>query len=226
MKELFASYYFDLTKFQHATLFDSNSYAWNALKKLKEYFFSLSLGKIEVEIPKGVFLEDAHLISIGEGSCIEPGAYIKGPCFLGTNCTVRHGAYIRGNLLAGDGCVIGHGTEVKHAILLNEAHAAHFNYIGDSILGNGSNLGAGVKCANFKLDKGSVEVKFKNQKIETGMRKLGAIIGDETQIGCNSVMNPGTFLGKSTQCHPCINVGGFFPSNSRIKGKTHLFVEE
>ena len=157
------------------------------------------------------------MISIGQGSVIEPGAYIQGPCVIGKNCIVRHGAYIRGNVLTGDDCLIGHDTEVKQAILFNKARPAHFAYIGDSILGNGVNLGAGVKCANFKLDHSSIQLNISGKLVATGMRKLGALIGDGSQIGCNSVTNPGTLIGQEVRCYPCLTLQGFIPSRSLIK---------
>lgn len=226
MKEPLPDYFFDLADFAHAQLFDRDRPVWEALKHLTTFFSSLPLGRIETQIPEGVTLDNPELISIGQGSCIEPGAYIKGPCYLGPDCVVRHGAYIRGYLLAGERCVIGHDTEIKHAILLNDAHAAHFNYVGDSILGNRSNLGAGVKCANLKLDRNTVAVLFGSEMLDTGMHKLGAIIGDDVQIGCNAVLNPGTCLGKAVQCHPCINLGGFFPSHSSSRGAVQRYTPE
>ncbi len=153
----------------------------------------------------------------GQGSVIESGAYIRGPCVIGSNCVVRHGAYIRGNVLTGHGCVIGHDSELKQAILLNHAQAAHFAYVGDSILGNHVNLGAGVKCANFKLDHTTINLRIDDQKIETGLRKFGALIGDRSQIGCNTVTNPGTLIGQDVHCYPCLNIQGFVPSRSMIK---------
>ncbi len=211
--------FFDLSDFQHAALFSDYTYVWEALTKIKNYFSNYPLGNIEVEIPEGVYLVNPELISIGKGSVIEPGAYIKGPCILGENSTVRHGAYIRGDLIAGDGCVIGHDTEVKHAIFLNKTHAAHFAYVGDSILGNKVNLGAGTKCANLKFDQSEIDIRFDGHLYKTGLRKFGAIIGDETQIGCNAVSNPGTLLGKKVFCYPCTNFGGVIPSESTVKSK-------
>lgn len=211
------SYFFDLSKFAHAELFDGFDYPWLVLNYLEKYLRTLSLGTIEGDVSKAAHLINPELIYIGKGSVIEPGAYIQGPCWIGNNCVVRHGAYIRGNLLAGERSVIGHDTEVKNAIFLPGAHAAHFAYVGDTILGNGVNLGAGVKCANFKLDKKAVKVQIAGEFIETGMRKLGAMIGDNSQIGCNSVLNPGTLLGKEVNCYPCLNIGGWVPSKSLIK---------
>lgn len=217
MKELKADYFFDLVNFKHRELFDGEMYVWEVLNQLEDYLRTLPLGEIQTEVPQGAFIIEASSIYVGEGTIIEPGAYIKGPCYIGKNCVVRHGAYIRGNVLAGDGCVIGHDTELKNTIMLDHAHAAHFAYAGDSILGNRVNLGAGTKCANLKLDNTKVNVHFEGRKIATHLRKLGAILGDNTQIGCNVVTNPGTLMGKEVCCYPCVNVGGFIPSHSLIK---------
>lgn len=218
IKELKPSYFFDLSNYLHAELF-SNPLVWEALSLLESYLADQTLGKIEIEIPHGVHLIDRGLISIGKGTVIEPGAYIKGPCLIGKNCTIRHGAYIRGNLITGDHCVVGHTTEIKNAIFLNHAVAAHFAYIGDSILGNDVNLGAGTKCANLRLDRANIAASVNGRKIDTGRHKLGAIFGDGSQTGCNSVTNPGTFFGKNACCYPCMNVGGFIPSGRMLKPK-------
>ena len=216
------SYFFDLSHFQHAALFQNLAAVWEALAQIAPYLKKFALGKIETSVPEGVHLVNPELISIGKGSVLEPGAYIKGPCIIGANCTVRHGAYIRGDLIAGDNCVIGHDTEVKNAILLDGAHAAHFAYVGDSILGNRVNLGAGVKCANLKLDSSPVSVYFEGQHYPTGLRKFGAIIGDQAQIGCNCVTNPGTLIGRNVFCFPCLNVGGVILSDHAVKSKNEL----
>lgn len=163
-------------------------------------------------------------ISIGKGTVLEPGVYIKGPCIIGENCTIRHGAYIRGNLITGNGCVIGHDTEIKNSVMLNHAQAAHFAYLGDSILGNRVNLGAGTKCANLKLDHKNIAVRFGERLIETGLKKFGAIIGDDSQTGCNSVTNPGTLFGKQVFCYPCLNVGGFVASKQLIRPSNKVVI--
>ena len=217
--------FFSLENYSHASLFEGCQYPWEALDRLKDYLSSLELGKIEVAIPATVHLVNAHLISIGPGTVVEPGAYIQGPCSIGKNCIIRHGAYIRGNVLIGDSCVIGHDTEVKHSIFFNGAAAAHFNYVGDSILGNGSNLGAGVKCANLRLDHQPICVATAGEKIDTGLLKLGAIIGDGAKVGCNCVLNPGTFLGKNSFCFPCLNIYGFIPEGGKVKPAMKNIVE-
>lgn len=222
MQDLSATTFFDLSNYQHAAIFHTQKYVWDALSNLKPYLKTLKLGNIEIEIPEGAHLIDAHLITIKKGSVVEPGAYIKGPCYIGNDCTIRHGAYIRGDVITGNGCVIGHDTEIKHSILLDGAHAAHFAYVGDSILGNRVNLGAGTKLANLKLSDDQVILDIDGNRIDTGLRKFGAILGDDSQTGCNSVTNPGTLFGKSVWCYPSINVGGFVPSNTTVKAKTEL----
>lgn len=207
MEQVEAKHFFDLSEFEHSQLFLDREPVWSALGRIDKYLKTNVLGKIEVDVPRGTFLEQPELISIGKGTVIEPGAYIKGPCIIGNNCTIRHGAYIRGNVITGNKCIIGHDTEIKNSILLNGAQAAHFAYLGDSILGNRVNLGAGTKCANLKLNHENIFIIIEGVKFDTGRHKLGAIIGDDTQIGCNAVSNPGTLIGKKVSCHPCINFG-------------------
>lgn len=210
------SYFFDFSNFEHASLFRDESFPWTALLELSNYFKSHQFQQ-KGTVSSSAYLIDAEKISIGSGTIVEPGAYIKGPCIIGKNCTIRHGAYIRGNVLVGDDCVIGHDSELKHSILLNGAHAAHFAYVGDSILGNGVNLGAGTKCANLKLNRSTICIHLDEDRIPTQLHKLGAIIGDKSQIGCNVVTNPGTLIGKEVQCYPCLNIEGFIPTRSIIK---------
>jgi NDP-sugar pyrophosphorylase family protein len=212
--------FFTLEGFEHAALFEGLSFPWEALAHLTDYLNHQKLGMIEVELPSSVHLVNPHLISIGKGTVVEPGVYIQGPCIIGANCTIRFGAYIRGHLVTGDRCVIGHDTEIKHSILLNGVNAAHFNYVGDCILGNGVNLGAGVKCANLRLDHQPVKVVFNGQKMMTHLKKLGAVVGDGAQIGCNAVTNPGTIIGKNAFCHPCLNISGQIQESEIVTGET------
>ncbi|MDY7038425.1 MAG: glucose-1-phosphate thymidylyltransferase [Thermodesulfobacteriota bacterium] len=164
----------------------------------------------------GATLFDSNIF-IGKGTAIEPGALIKGPTIIGNKTEVRQGAYVRGNCLIGDSCVVGHTTEVKTAIMLNDAKAGHFAYIGDSILGNNVNLGAGTKLANLKIMDFEMKFRIEGAVYRTGLRKLGAILGDNAETGCNSVTSPGTLFGKGTLVYPCVNVpGGYYPSQSII----------
>lgn len=209
--------FFQTDRFAHKKIFEEIDAIWEILPRIKSYLEKSKLGKIAAVIPKGCYLINPELIFIGEGTEIEPGTCIKGPCIIGKNCRIRFGAYIRENVILGDHCIIGHSTEVKNSLFLDGAKATHFNYVGDSILGNRVNLGAGVKCANYRIDKKKITINFGEKKIETNLAKLGAILGDDVDIGCNTVLNPGTVIGKGTRCYPQVVVRGVFPENSLIK---------
>lgn len=209
-------HFFDLSKYAHRELFEGCNQVWQALGNIASYLKSQKLGRIEGTVMQGAYLQNPELISIGEGSVVEPGAYIKGPCIIGKGCEVRQGAYIRGDVICGDSCIIGHATEMKNCILLYHAYAGHFAYVGDSILGNFTNLGAGVKCANLRLKGDEVLIGYQGEKIPSGRRKLGAIVGDYCQIGCNAVLNPGTVLSKRVDCFPGLCVDGYIEENSRV----------
>jgi len=213
MQKFAPNQFFDLSGFRHAAIFEGCPQVWQALDRIQEYLRVYPLGKIESEEQKYAYLVNPDQICIGKGTVIEPGAYIKGPCIIGSGCHIRHGAYIRGDCIIGDNCVIGHTTELKGTIILNKSNAAHFAYLGDTILGSFVNLGAGVKCANLRLDGQEVVV----DGVATGRRKFGAIIGDYAEIGCNSVLNPGTVIGKEVQAYPSISFGGYIEAQSIIK---------
>lgn len=205
---------FCLDAYEHKDLFSNLEYPWEALERLPAYLLEQDLGKIETSIVPGVWLMDPDKISIGSGTIIQPGAYIQGPCVIGRNCQIRQGAYIRGNVLIADQCIIGHASEIKHSILFNKAAAPHFNYVGDSILGNKVNLGAGVICANYRLDQQCISVRWGQKKIKTRLKKLGACIGDGSQIGCNTVINPGTCTDKGVMCYPNTTLQGYISKKS------------
>ncbi len=220
MKHYLIKELFEISQYSHKELFTDCEYAWDALVRLKRYLESFK-GSIDCPIPEGVHLAYPEKISIGEGTVVEPGAFIKGPCVIGKNCEVRHGAYIRGDVITGDRCVIGHSTEIKNSIFLNDVSAGHFNYVGDSVLGSKVNLGAGVKLANLRLDQGEVVVAG----IRTQLFKLGAIIGDGAQIGCNTVTNPGTVIGKESLCRANLTISGYIPPKSRVKTNQKTVVQ-
>jgi len=217
-------HFFDISSFSHRELFQDCVFVWQALEKLKSYLEKKTLGKIHSAKQEYAYFVNPESISIGEGTVIEPGAYIKGPCIIGAHCHIRHGAYIRGDVLIGDHCIVGHTTELKHAILLNHARAAHFAYVADSILGNDVNLGAGTKCANLRLDGEAIIVRDKQESISTGLRKFGAIVGDHCQIGCNVVLNPGTRLGKHVHSYPSLTLSGYIPERSLVKPQAHAVI--
>jgi len=209
--------FFSLEKFAHRELFSEKEPVWKALENIKPYLKQHAHSNFTPSSFPGAYFINPHEIVIGDGTIIEPGAYIKGPCIIGKGCEIRHGAYIRGNVIVGDGAVIGHTTEVKNSIILNNARAGHFAYLGDSIIGDNVNLGAGVKCANLRLDEQAVIIKKGKEIYNTELRKLGSIIGDGSSIGCNSVLNPGTILGRSVYIWPCMVISGYIGPNSIAK---------
>lgn len=218
-----ASRYFELKDFPHKEIFENSDYIWNVLKDLCSYLENnKELGNHKTEIPEGVIVENEKSVSIGKNCSIEKGSYIKGPCIIGDNCTIRHGSYLRENVLIGNNCIIGHSSEIKNSILLNDAKASHFNYVGDSIIGNSVNLGAGVILANFRLDEKIISFFFNGKKISTNLKKFGAIIGDNASIGCNSVINPATFIGKNTISYPLSSIKGIIDENSTIKNNSNV----
>jgi UDP-N-acetylglucosamine diphosphorylase / glucose-1-phosphate thymidylyltransferase / UDP-N-acetylgalactosamine diphosphorylase / glucosamine-1-phosphate N-acetyltransferase / galactosamine-1-phosphate N-acetyltransferase len=150
--------------------------------------------RLQGQISSGAFLDPSEGIVVENGAIVEPGAFISGPTYIASGAVVRHGAYIRGSCYVAPGAVVGHTTELKGSVLMCDAKAAHFAYVGDSILGFNANLGAGTKLANLRLDHGEVKIKFQNERFLTGLKKFGAIIGDNAQTGCNSVTNPGTIM--------------------------------
>jgi bifunctional UDP-N-acetylglucosamine pyrophosphorylase / glucosamine-1-phosphate N-acetyltransferase len=198
---------FDLAGWQHGELFADCGYAWEALRRLPRYLEAVLRPGIRGEVEPGAVISGD--VEIAEGARVESGAYIRGPALIGPGTEVRHGAYIRGYVLTGTGCIIGHASECKSAIFLDHAKAPHFAYVGDSILGANVNLGAGVRLANLKVLPGSVAVLLADgTRIDTGMAKLGAIVGDGTQIGCNAVTSPGTIIGRDCVIYATISLQG------------------
>ncbi len=199
-------------------LFAKAQYPWDPLKELKSYCDSWSETENSSSIDHTVLEGN---VFIHPSAKIEPFCYIQGPCYIGPEAEIRSGAYIRGYVWVGAKAVIGHTTEVKHSIIMSGAKAAHFNYIGDSILGSGVNLGAGTKLANVRSDlsKQNLTIRFQGQKVDSGLRKFGAILGDDVKVGCNSVTNPGTVIGRNTVSFAQANLAGYYPPESLVKTK-------
>jgi UDP-N-acetylglucosamine diphosphorylase / glucose-1-phosphate thymidylyltransferase / UDP-N-acetylgalactosamine diphosphorylase / glucosamine-1-phosphate N-acetyltransferase / galactosamine-1-phosphate N-acetyltransferase len=229
---------FDLSEFAHRDIFADCEFAWAALSKIDRYikdqFSQAFQPAIHVEVRPGVFIEGE--VYIGQGTVIEPGAFIAGPAIIGEKCEIRQGAYIRGNVILGDKAIVGHATEVKNSIFLNNAHAPHFAYVGDSILGNRVNLGAGTRLANVPifsekdpvtLKRPTVRIRVEGQEIDTRLSKLGAILGDDAQTGCNTVTNPGCIIGPRTLIYALTLLrGGYYPADRVIKLRPHLEIVE
>ena len=210
---------FDLEQFPYSAVFDGVEWPWEALKVLESWLEENITPLIPPDLPEGVHLY-GEKIHIAPGCMLEPPLTIKAPALIGPRVELRMGAYLRGAVLVGEGTIIGHDTEVKNSILMNKVEVPHFNYIGDSILGNRSHTGAGVILSNFKISPGKeVRVKLGDEVINTGLEKLGAILGDGAQIGCNSVINPGTIIGKNSIIYPLCNISGYIPPNTVVKNK-------
>lgn len=222
---------FHQDEYAHIKLFKLSGYPWEALKNLPNYLADLfetlaSSGnprnlrvwaQDHVVIEPGAFLEGP--IFLGEGTTVQAGAYIRGPAWIGRGCEIRQGAYLRGMVLAGDGCVLGHASEFKHCVLFDGVQVPHFNYVGDSILGNNAHIGAGVILSNVRLDKKPVRVQLigegnKENRIDTGLEKLGGILGDACEVGCNAVLNPGTILGVACRVAPSSSIRGTWKEKS------------
>ena len=193
-------------------LFDGVTYPWEVLPKISAFILELGAGLSPEEYEKR-----GENIWIAKSAKVAPTAFINGPAIIGKDAEVRHCAFIRGNAIVGEGAVVGNSTELKNVILFNKVQVPHYNYVGDSILGYKSHMGAGSITSNVKSDKKLVVVKAPDGMIETGMKKFGAMLGDQVEVGCNSVLNPGTVIGKETNIYPTSCVRGYIPARSIFK---------
>lgn len=198
-------------------LLENLTYPWEALPKIGD--FIKELGK---SLPKDIYDEVEEDVWIAKSAKIYPNNYIAGPCIIGKNTEVRPGAFIRGNALVGNDCVVGNSTELKNVILFNHVQVPHYNYVGDSILGFYSHMGAGSITSNVKADKTLVHVKGAGYDLETGLKKFGAMLGDHVEIGCNSVLNPGTVVCRNSNVYPVSMVRGVVPARSIYKDKDNI----
>jgi len=203
-------------------LFQGLEKPWDALKEIKTFvraFLEKNGTRLPENLPQGVHIKGD--VYIEDGVILEPGIYIGGPCLLFRGAEVRFGAYLRGDVIVCEKALVGHDTEVKHSLLLPGAKAAHFAYVGDSVLGRNVNLGAGTKLANVKVDMGksSVKVRIDGQVHDSGLRKFGAILGDGVSLGCNSVTNPGTVMGRDCLAYALSSLSGYYAPKSLIKSK-------
>jgi len=202
---------------EHSVIFENVTHAWEALAKISTYLqFRLKPG-IHGRLIGKPFISGA--VYIGAGTIIEHGAMIKGPAWIGEGCEIRNGAYIRENVVVGNGVVLGNSCEFKNCLIFDEAQIPHFNYVGDSILGYKAHLGAGAILSNVRLDHAPIAVNALDGPIDTGLRKFGAIIGDRSEIGCNSVLSPGSVIGRDTIIYPGTSWRGVLPANSMAKAE-------
>src|SRR4026209_801772 len=212
--------YLNLEQTAHAKLFENQKHVWDALKQIESYLQFRLKPAVLGELLGKPFI--SNQVYIGSGTIVEQGAVLKGPAWIGQNCHVRSGCDVRENVIVGNGVVMGNSCEFKNCILCDEAQVPHFNYVGDSILGFRAHLGAGVILSNVKLDHREISVVAADYTIPTGLTKLGAIIGDRTEIGCNAVLNPGTVIGRDCIIYPGANIRGAIPRAQIVKVRQEL----
>lgn len=203
---------FDLSQTAAEPLLTQFEYPWQVLPHISA--FILELGS---KLPQSEYEQIAPTVWVHRTAHVYPSAYLNGPCIVMAETEIRHGAFIRGNALVGERCVVGNSTELKNVILFNDVQVPHYNYVGDSILGHLAHMGAGSITSNVKSDKTKVIIKSDQVSIETGLKKVGAMIGDRVEIGCNSVLNPGTIIGRQSSIYPLSLVRGVIPADSIYK---------
>ena len=199
---------YDLTHSLAGNYLSGFDYPWEALKGIKDLILSLGaqLGDDYTEVAPTVWVHNTATVA--------PTAFLGAPCIIGARTEVRHCAFVRGSALVGENCVVGNSVELKNVILFDNVQVPHYNYVGDSILGYKSHMGAGSVTSNVKSDKTLVAVKNGDEKMETGLKKFGAMLGDCVEVGCNSVLNPGTVIGRNSNVYPTSCVRGVIPENS------------
>lgn len=202
-------------------IFNGVTYPWEVLPKISNFILELGATLSEDEYEKR-----GENVWVAKSAKVAPTAFINGPAIIGKDAEVRHCAFIRGNAIVGEGAVVGNSTELKNVILFNKVQVPHYNYVGDSVLGYKSHMGSGSITSNVKSDKKLVVVKAGEEKIETGMKKFGAMLGDEVEVGCGSVLNPGTVVGNHSNIYPLSSVRGFVPANSIYKKQGEVVTKE
>ncbi len=203
---------YDLSQTIAAGLFENVTYPWEVLPKIGDFIRALG-----ASLPKSDYEKAGEDVWIARDAHVYPSALINGPAIIGKGAEVRHCAFIRGNAIVGEGAVVGNSTELKNVVLFNKVQVPHYNYVGDSILGYKAHMGAGSITSNVKSDKTLVDVVVGQERIHTGLKKFGAMLGDHVEVGCNTVLNPGTVIGRSTNIYPVSMVRGFIPENSIYK---------
>lgn len=212
MRELTVNELYDLNETIAKDIFDDVTYPWEVLPKIGD--FIVELGKT---LSKEEYDQMEENVWIAKSANVFPSAYIHGPAIIGKDAEVRHCAFIRGNAIVGEGAVVGNSTELKNVILFNKVQVPHYNYVGDSVLGYKAHMGAGSITSNVKSDKKLVVVKTPEGGIETGRKKFGAMLGDEVEVGCGTVLNPGSVVGRHTNIYPLSSVRGYVPAGSIYK---------
>ncbi|MBQ8816358.1 MAG: UDP-N-acetylglucosamine pyrophosphorylase [Lachnospiraceae bacterium] len=221
MKQYSISNLYTLEETIAADLFTGKEYPWEVLPEISK--FIIKLGE---SLDTDKYIKTGDNIWIAKSATVAPTAYINGPCIIDEEAEVRHCAFIRGNAIVGKGAVVGNSTELKNVVLFNKVQVPHYNYVGDSVLGYKAHMGAGSITSNVKSDKTLVVVKAKEGEIATGLKKMGAMLGDCVEVGCNSVLNPGTVIGKSSNVYPTSCVRGCIPANHIFKNKDEIVLKQ
>lgn len=211
----------DLSKTIAAPLFEGKTYPWEVLAEISD--FIVKLGET---LPEDEYEKRGDNIWVAKDAKVLPSAYIGGPCIIDHEAEIRHCAFIRGSAIVGKNCVVGNSTELKNVVLFDNVQTPHYNYVGDSVLGYKSHMGAGSITSNVKSDKTLVVIKNGDELIETGRKKVGAILGDYVEVGCNSVLNPGTILGRHASVYPTSCVRGVIPENGIYKDKDNIVIRK
>lgn len=212
---------FDLNETIAAELFEGKIYPWEVLPDISA--FILKLGET---LSSEEYEKRGDDIWIAKNASVAPTACINGPCIIGKKAEVRHCAFIRGSAIVGEGAVVGNSTELKNVVLFNKVQVPHYNYVGDSILGFKSHMGAGSITSNVKSDKKPVVIKSDKETVETGRKKVGAFLGDNVEVGCGSVLNPGTVIGRGSNIYPLSSVRGVVPADSIYKAQGEIAAKE
>ena len=221
LNELTVKELYSLEHTRAAALLSGVEYPWEALGKIGE-----TITEIGSRLPKELYDQREENVWIAKSAKVAPTAYIHGPAIIGEETEVRHCAFIRGNALVGDHCVVGNSTELKNVILFDNVQVPHYNYVGDSILGYRSHMGAGSITSNVKSDKKLVTVKFEDTRLETGLKKFGAMVGDGVEVGCGTILNPGSVVGKNSNIYPLSMVRGYVAAGSVYKNQNEVVTKE
>lgn len=221
MEQLKIGSLYTLSETIAAELLEGVDYPWETLPNIGA--FIVKLGN---SLPEEIYEKKGENVWVAKSAKVYPGAYINGPAIIDEEAEIRHCAFIRGNAIVGKGAVVGNSTELKNVVLFNKVQVPHYNYVGDSILGYKAHMGAGAVTSNVKSDKTLVVVKAGAECFETGLKKFGAMLGDEVEVGCNSVLNPGTVIGRKSNVYPTSSVRGYIPPNSIYKDKGNIVTKE
>ncbi len=200
-----------------APIFEGVTYPWEVLPQIGDFIIKLGMS-----LPKDEYTMVSENVWVANSAKVAPTAFLGSPLIIDKDAEVRHCAFIRGNAIVGKGAVVGNSTELKNVVLFDKVQVPHYNYVGDSILGYKSHMGAGSITSNVKSDKTLVTIKYGDTKVETGLKKMGAVLGDEVEVGCNSVLNPGTVVGSHSNIYPLSSVRGYVPANSIFKSADNV----